>query len=106
MGQGLRKGIAAALLAAAAVAVPAGARASIFSHLFEHAAKHVAKSAVANAVRNVNRRAAIPASKKNSPQTTYWSDYTRYRKPTGPNAAALRRLHRAQVAAARQTQKR
>ena len=72
--------------------LPAGARASIFSHLFEHAAKHVAKSAVTNAVNNVNRRAAMPASKRNSPQTTYWSDYTRYRKPTGPNAAALRRL--------------
>lgn len=106
MGQDLRKGITATLLAMATIVVPAGARASIFSHLLAHAAKHVAKNAVTNAVNNVNRRAAIPASKKNSPQTTYWSDYTRYRKPTGPNAAALRRLHRAQVAAARQSQKR
>jgi len=106
MGQGLRKGITATLLAVAAIAAPVGARANIFSHLFANAAKHVAKNAVTNAVRNANRRAAIPSSKKNSPQTTYWSDYARYRKPTGPNAAALRRLHRAQVAAARQTQKR
>ena len=113
MGEGLPRWIVGTVLAAALVCAPASAHASILSSLFEHAAKHAARGAVESVARNVNQRAATRPASRRGP-TTYWPDYTRYRranrrnvvKPNGNNVPALRQMRRTQAAAARRMKRR